>query len=59
MKIDRDVLVPRERTPAALAVVDRGGPSARVPVVDGEADGFEAELAGVRAGEQRGADVEP
>jgi hypothetical protein len=30
-----------------------------VPVVDGEADGLEGELAGVRAGEERGADVVP
>ena len=57
VEIDLDLLVPRERAPAALAVVEGRDPGARVPVVDGEADDLEAEPARVRAGEQRGADV--
>lgn len=59
IETDQDPLVSRERAPAALAVVHGRDPGARMPVVDGEADGFEGEVARVRPGEQRGADVVP
>uniref|UniRef100_A0A0E0B0C4 Uncharacterized protein n=1 Tax=Oryza glumipatula TaxID=40148 RepID=A0A0E0B0C4_9ORYZ len=56
---DRDSGVLRERPPAALAAAVGGDPGARVLVVDGEADGVEAEPARVRAREHRGADDVP
>jgi hypothetical protein len=46
VEIDHDLLITWEHAPAALAVVDGRDPGARVPLVDGEADGLEAELAG-------------
>ena len=56
---DRDSGVPRERPPATLAVAVGRDPGARVLVVDGEADGVEAEPARVRAREHGGADDVP
>lgn len=49
----------RRRAPAAVPVADGRDPGARAALVDGDADGLEAEPAGVCAGEHRGADDVP
>jgi hypothetical protein len=60
VEIDGDVHGPRESAPDALAVVVHGGdPGARMPAVEGVAEGLEAEPARVRAREKRAADVVP
>nr|BAD23760.1 hypothetical protein [Oryza sativa Japonica Group] len=62
VELDGDVPRPRQRAPAAHAVAVRGDPGARAVVVDGDADGLEAQpaVAGIirlgLAGEECGAD---